>query len=48
MSTTADVYTHTSTEAKRGATQALEQAIFGNLFQTVPHIGNSDKRAALN
>jgi integrase len=36
LSTTADVYTHTSGEAERSAAHALEQAIYGNLFQTVP------------
>jgi integrase len=32
LSTTADVYTHTSTEAQREASEILEQAVFGNLF----------------
>jgi hypothetical protein len=27
------MYTHTSTEAERGAAQALEQETFGNLFR---------------
>ena len=34
LSTTADVYTHTSTEAEREAALALEQAIYGDLFST--------------
>lgn len=32
LSTTADVYTHTSAEAERSAARALEQEIYGNLF----------------
>ncbi len=32
LSTTADVYTHTSTEAQREASEILEQAVFGNPF----------------
>jgi integrase len=32
LSRTADVYTHTSTEAQREALEILEQAVFGNLF----------------
>ena len=32
LSTTAGVYTHTSTEAQRGASVVLEHAVFGNLF----------------
>lgn len=37
---TANVYTHTAAEAERGAALALERAIFGDLFPTVPKIGN--------
>jgi integrase len=48
LSTTADVYTHTSAEAERSATHALEQAIYGNLFQTVPQIANKNSSEALN
>jgi integrase len=48
LSTTADVYTHTSAEAERSAAHALEQAIFGNLFQTVPRTRNRNRSAALN
>lgn len=48
LSTTADVYTHTSTEGERGAAQALEQAIFGNLFQTVPQTWNGNRSAGTN
>jgi len=44
----ADVYTHTSAEAERSAARALEQAIYGNLFQTVPQIRNKNSSAALN
>jgi integrase len=48
LSTTADVYTHTSAEAERTAAHALEQAIYGNLFQTVPQIRNKNSSEALN
>jgi integrase len=48
LSTTADVYTHTSTEANRGAALALEQAIYGDLFQVVPRFGTWNKNAAPN
>lgn len=32
LSTTADLYTHTSTEAQREASEVLEKAVFGDLF----------------
>jgi integrase len=48
LSTTADVYTHTSADADRSAALALEQAIFGELFQTVPSFGNGNNTAATN
>lgn len=48
LSTTADVYTHTSADADRSAALALEQAIFGNLFQVVPSFGTSNGNAAPN
>jgi integrase len=48
LSTTADVYTHTSAEADRRAALALEQAIYGDLFQTVPRFGNRNNSAVLN
>jgi integrase len=35
LSTTADIYTHTSEESEREATVAVERAIYGNLFSTV-------------
>ncbi len=38
--TTADVYTHTSAEDERKAALALERAIYGNLFRTVPETAN--------
>ncbi|HSS98245.1 MAG TPA: site-specific integrase [Terriglobales bacterium] len=44
LSTTADVYTHTSADANRGAALALEQAIFGDLFQVVPRFGTGKQR----
>lgn len=48
LSTTADVYTHTSAEANRGAALALEQAIYGDLFQVVPHCGTWNNSEAPN
>jgi integrase len=48
LSTTADVYTHTSAEAERSAAHALEQAIYGNLFQTVPQTRNRNSSVAPN
>jgi integrase len=48
LSTTADVYTHTSVDANRGAALALEQAIFGDLFQVVPRCGTWNSNAAPN
>jgi integrase len=48
LSTTADVYTHTSADADRSAALALEQAIHGDLFQTVPRFGNRNNCAAMN
>ena len=48
LSTTADVYTHTSAEADRDASLALEEAIYGDLFQVVPRFGTWNKNEALN
>jgi integrase len=48
LSTTADVYTHTSADADRRAAVALEKAIYGDLFQVVPRLGTENKNAALN
>jgi integrase len=48
LSTTADVYTHTSADADRSAALALEQAIFGDLFQVVPRFGTWNKNAGAN
>ncbi len=48
LSTTADVYTHTSVEADRSAALALEQAIYGELFHVVPRFGTWNKNTALN
>jgi len=45
---TADIYTHTSAEAERGAAIALERAIYGDLFPVVPNIENENNFAALN
>jgi integrase len=48
LSTTADVYTHTSADADRRAALALEEAIYGDLFQVVPRFGTWNKNAAPN
>ncbi|HWF92294.1 MAG TPA: tyrosine-type recombinase/integrase [Terriglobales bacterium] len=48
LSTTADVYTHTSADANRSAALALEQAIFGDLFQVVPRFGTRNNGAPPN
>lgn len=48
LGTTADVYTHTSNEAERGAALALEQAIYGDLFSVVLKTENKNKNAAVN
>jgi integrase len=45
---TADIYTHTSAEAERGAAIALERAIYGDLFPVVPNIENRNNFVALN
>jgi hypothetical protein len=46
--TTADVYTHTSADANRGAALALEQAISGDLFQVVPRFGTRNNETIPN
>lgn len=46
LSTTADIYTHTSAEAERDAAVAVERAIYGNLFPIVPKTGNRNSRTA--
>ena len=48
LGTTADVYTHTSADANRSAALALEEAIYGDLFQVVPRFGTWNKNAAPN
>jgi len=45
---TADIYTHASAEAERGAAVALERAIYGDLFPVVPNIENRNNFVALN
>ncbi len=45
LSTTADIYTHTSAEAERDAALAVERAIYGNLFPIVPKTGNRNSQA---
>jgi hypothetical protein len=44
----ADVYTHTTADADRSAALALEEAIFGDLFQVVPRFGTWNKNTAPN
>ena len=48
LSTTANVYTHTSADADRSAALALEQAIFGDLFENCSKLGTWNKNAAAN
>jgi integrase len=45
LSTTADIYTHTSEQAERETAVVLERAIFGDLFPIVPkiEIGNNSR-----
>jgi integrase len=45
---TADVYTHTSAEAERGAALAIERAIYGDLFPSCSSFENGNKNAAIN
>ncbi len=42
LSTTADIYTHTSEESEREAALAVERAIYGNLFSTVLNSENKN------
>ena len=48
VSTTADIYTHTTAQAEREAAVALERAYFGDLFPVVPNSGNGNKNEAVN
>jgi integrase len=48
LSTTADVYTHTSADADRRAALALEQAIFGDLFHVCSTFGNMEQERRAN
>jgi hypothetical protein len=41
MSTTADIYTHTSTASDREAANAIEREIFSDLFLVVPETRNN-------
>jgi len=43
ISTAANIYTHTSSESDRGASVAIERAIFGDLFSVVRKIENTNK-----
>jgi integrase len=45
---TANVYTHVSAESEREAALAVERAIYGDLFQTVPSFTNKNSSAAIN
>jgi integrase len=44
LSTTADTYTHMSTEAQREASEVLERAVFGNPFPICSQIGNGNSQ----
>lgn len=46
LSTTADIYTHTTQESEREAALAVERAIYGDLFSTVLNSENKNKDAA--
>jgi len=46
LSTTADIYTHTSQESEREAALAVERAIYGDLFSNVLNSENKNKDAA--
>ena len=46
LSTTADIYKHTSAEAERDAAVAVERAIYGDLFPIVPKTGNRNNQTA--
>jgi integrase len=43
LSTTADIYTHTSEKAERETAVVLEKVIFGDLFPIVPKIETGNK-----
>jgi hypothetical protein len=45
---TANVYTHSDTEGERKAAIAIERAIYGDRFQTVPETTNKNEQAAIN
>jgi hypothetical protein len=45
---TANVYTHVSMESEREAAQAVERAIYGDLFPICSQLGNGNKSAAAN
>jgi integrase len=47
LSTTADIYTHTSQESEREAALAVERAIYGDLFSTVLKSENENRKAAI-
>jgi hypothetical protein len=47
LSTTADVYTHTSADAEREAALAVERAVYGDLFVNVRENANTNKSAAI-
>ncbi|HUU13876.1 MAG TPA: site-specific integrase, partial [Terriglobia bacterium] len=47
LSTTADIYTHTTQESEREAALAVERAIYGDLFSNVLNSENKNKKAAI-
>ena len=47
LSTTADIYTHTSEESEREAALPVERAIYGNLFSTVLNSENKNSGGSI-
>ncbi len=47
LSTTADIYTHTTQDSEREAALAVERAIYGDLFSTVLNSENKNKKASI-
>ena len=45
ITTTANIYTHTSSESDRGASVAIERAIFGDLVPIVPSSENRNNKS---
>lgn len=47
ITTTADIYTHTSEQTEREAALAVERAIYGNLFSTVLNSENKNRSGSI-